>query len=152
MLSSLFIAVIIILEVDYEKDVRNVKNYHAWLPGPHRNMWATSKSKWLGHWALHLIEIILFLLKQTLKTNLESRALWVSSRGNPMQYLFVPASVLILLFANTAHINRNQLLQRFYRLIVVLFSAELHLGQILNIARSSSPFCNAVSYFSHLFL
>lgn len=67
-----------------------------------------------------------------------------------MQYLFVPASVLILLFANTAH--RNQLLQRFYRLIVVLFSAELHLGQILNIARSSSPFCNAVSYFSHLFL
>lgn len=53
-LSSLFIAVIIILEVDYEKDVRNVKNYHAWLPGPHRNMWATAKSKWLCHWALHL--------------------------------------------------------------------------------------------------
>lgn len=28
-LFSLFIAVIIIIDVDYEKDVRNVKNYHA---------------------------------------------------------------------------------------------------------------------------
>lgn len=74
-ISSLFIAVIIILKVDYEKDVRNVKNYYAWLPGPHRNMWATSKSKWACHWALHHIETILFLLKQTLKTNLESRFL-----------------------------------------------------------------------------
>lgn len=43
----------------------------------------------------YLTEIILFLLKQTLKINLGPRVLWVSSRCNPMKCLFVPTSVLI---------------------------------------------------------
>lgn len=70
-ISSLFITVIIILKVDYEKDVRNARNYDAWLVlmeiyKPHLNV---------NDCATELYNALKHLLKLTLKPNLESRFL-----------------------------------------------------------------------------